>query len=199
MNTISDKELNLIAGSVASTSLEQYLALELLALRKEREAAVPVGEVIERPCCGTLNVGRMYKKVRGLRKMEEMPVGTKFYTAPPTQPVAVPECFVRFHQVIKDRHHGRMPEEVQKVFDECAAMIKQPASNSPVIPDGWKLVPVEPTENMVIQGFESEPDEFFSKDEDWEIYQDMSGCEQAAHRAKLCWAAMLAAAPGREG
>jgi len=62
----------------------------------------------------------------------------------------------------------------------------------------WKLVPIEPTEDMVIDGFESEPDEFFSKDEDWEAYQDMSGCEQAAHRAKLCWAAMLAAAPKQE-
>ena len=67
--------------------------------------------------------------------------------------------------------------------------------NSPVIPDGWKLVPIEPTENMIIDGFESEPDKTFSKPEVWEEYAAMSGCKQAAHRAKLCWAAMLAAAP----
>lgn len=42
-----------------------------------------VGEVIERPCCGEMNIGRTYKKVRGLRKMEEMPVGTKFYAVAP--------------------------------------------------------------------------------------------------------------------
>ncbi|MBT2371960.1 hypothetical protein [Pseudomonas fluorescens] len=59
----------------------------------------------------------------------------------------------------------------------------------------YKLVPVEPTETMVINGFESEPDEFFTDEEAWEQYQEMSGCQQAAHRAKLCWAAMLAAAP----
>ncbi|UNM17332.1 hypothetical protein K0P33_17260 [Pseudomonas sp. ArH3a] len=59
----------------------------------------------------------------------------------------------------------------------------------------WKLVPVEPTESMVINGFESEPDECFSDEEVWEQYQEMSGCQQAAFRAKLCWAAMLAAAP----
>ena len=41
MNTLSNEELNHVAGSCASTSLEQYLALELLALLKEREAAVP--------------------------------------------------------------------------------------------------------------------------------------------------------------
>jgi hypothetical protein len=59
----------------------------------------------------------------------------------------------------------------------------------------WKLVPVEPTENMVINGFESVPDEGFTDEEVWERYQDMSGCQQAAFRAKLCWAAMLANAP----
>ncbi|HGD3510696.1 hypothetical protein [Klebsiella aerogenes] len=67
--------------------------------------------------------------------------------------------------------------------------------NSPVIPDGYVMVPKEPTEKMVVEGFESWPDEFFSDAEVWEAYQEMSGCEQAAHRAKLCWAAMLAAAP----
>lgn len=65
----------------------------------------------------------------------------------------------------------------------------------PVIPDGYVIVPKEPTERMVIDGFESEPDETFSEPEVWEAYQKMSGCEQAAFRARLCWAAMIAAAP----
>lgn len=69
------------------------------------------------------------------------------------------------------------------------------AGNSPVIPDGYVMVPKEPTERMVIDGFESEPDEAFSEPEVWEAYQEMSGCEQAAYRARLCWAAMLAATP----
>lgn len=64
-----------------------------------------------------------------------------------------------------------------------------------VAPPGYVMVPKEPTERMVIDGFESEPDEPFSKPEVWEAYQNMSGCEQAAYRARLCWAAMLAAAP----
>ncbi|EQA6820305.1 hypothetical protein LEH37_02520 [Salmonella enterica] len=67
--------------------------------------------------------------------------------------------------------------------------------NSPVIQDGYVLVPVEPTEDMIIHGFESEPDESFSDADVWEAYESMSGCQQAAHRAKLCWAAMIAAAP----
>lgn len=64
--------------------------------------------------------------------------------------------------------------------------------------DGWKLVPIEPTEDMVINGFESKPDKSFTPDIDWEAYDAMSGCEQAAHRAKLCWAAMLASSPKLE-
>lgn len=75
------------------------------------------------------------------------------------------------------------------------ALLPELVGNSPVIPDGWKLVPIEPTENMIIEGFESEPDKTFSKPEVWEEYAEMSGCKQAAYRAKLCWAAMLAAAP----
>ncbi|SFW53671.1 hypothetical protein SAMN03159376_02048 [Pseudomonas sp. NFACC09-4] len=59
----------------------------------------------------------------------------------------------------------------------------------------WKLVPVEPTETMLINGFESVPNECFTDDEVWEQYQEMSGCQQAAFRAKLCWAAMINSAP----
>ncbi|VAE12554.1 hypothetical protein [Enterobacter hormaechei] len=68
------------------------------------------------------------------------------------------------------------------------------AGNSPVIPDGWVMVPIEPTEHMIVNGFESEPDESFSDEKEWEAYEAMSGCQQAAHRAKLCWAAMIVAA-----
>jgi len=64
---------------------------------------------------------------------------------------------------------------------------------------GWKLVPVEPTVDMVTHGFESEPDEFFSPGEDWDAYAEMTGCQKAAHRARLCYSAMLAAAPAALG
>lgn len=63
------------------------------------------------------------------------------------------------------------------------------------VPDGWKLVPIEPTEDMVIRGFESKPAQFWCTPEEWAEYEAMSGCQQAAHKARLCYAAMLAAAP----
>ena len=76
------------------------------------------------------------------------------------------------------------------------AALQSGNSAQPVtVPDGYVLVPVEPTEDMVINGFESEPDEHFSDSSAWEAYNAMSGCQQAAHRATLCWAAMIAAAP----
>lgn len=63
------------------------------------------------------------------------------------------------------------------------------------VPEGWKLVPIEPTISMLVSGFESEPDEFFSSPAEWAVYDAMSGCAQGHHRARLCWAAMLAASP----
>ncbi|MFV5926009.1 hypothetical protein ACLIKC_02810 [Klebsiella aerogenes] len=80
-------------------------------------------------------------------------------------------------------------------LDSSSKNAESRCGNSPVIPDGYVMVPKEPTEKMVIKGFESEPDEFLSAPEVWEEYQNMSGCQQAAHRARLCWAAMLAAIP----
>ncbi|HFE0978742.1 TPA: hypothetical protein ACF7E6_001957 [Klebsiella aerogenes] len=74
-------------------------------------------------------------------------------------------------------------------------IIVNKAENSPVIPDGYVMVPKEPTEDMIVAGFESAPDEDFSEPEVWEEYQNLSGCQQAAHRARLCWAAMLTAIP----
>lgn len=72
------------------------------------------------------------------------------------------------------------------------------AGNSPVIPDGYVLVPIVPTEDMIINGFESVPDPHFSDKKVWEEYEALSGCRQAARRAELCWAAMIKAAPQQE-
>ncbi|MDH6162397.1 hypothetical protein M2354_002052 [Leclercia adecarboxylata] len=90
------------------------------------------------------------------------------------------------------------PESQLVQMDKCLAEIaleRLTAPVEPVVPDGYVLVPAEPTEDMVIAGFEAELRGEFR---DPEAYEAMSGCEQAAHRAKLCWAAMIAAAPKQE-
>lgn len=99
---------------------------------------------------------------------------------------------------VADSWNGAIDAAILTIADWDALRQAQPAS-SPVIPYGWRLVPIEPTEEMVINGFESEPDESFSSDDEWEAYAAMSGCEQAAHRARLCYSAMLAVAPQPEG
>jgi len=72
------------------------------------------------------------------------------------------------------------------------------APPAPVVLDGYVLVPIIPTEDMIINGFEAELREEFRAPEALETYEKMSGCELAAHRTKLCWAAMIAAAPQQE-
>ncbi|MBK5144683.1 hypothetical protein I2494_13325 [Budviciaceae bacterium BWR-B9] len=78
----------------------------------------------------------------------------------------------------------------------CAGALK--VKRSVYNPDEWRLVPIEPTEDMIVDGFESVPHPLFGDRGEWEKYNGMSGCQQAAHRAKLCWQAMIAAAPALE-
>lgn len=65
-------------------------------------------------------------------------------------------------------------------------------------PPGYVMVPIVPTEDMVINGFESEPDPHFSDEKEWAEYKALSGCRKAARRAELCWAAMIKAVPKQE-
>lgn len=111
-------------------------------------------------------------------------------TAPPAS-VSVPE---------EMDGHGGVCCEVSYAdgWNACrAAMLQgaEPVTTAYKLPEGWVAVPVEPTEDMIVNGFESEPDESFSDEKEWGEYEAMSGCQQAAHRAKLCWAAMIATAP----
>ncbi|HCT9380144.1 TPA: hypothetical protein OUC51_002603 [Enterobacter hormaechei] len=129
------------------------------------------------------------------------------YTAPPA-PVSVPEwtneqCMeflsiaFRHAEIKGDFQLDDIRLGVKMVNGSRAAMLQgaEPVTTAYKLPDGWVLVPVEPTEDMIVHGFESEPDESFSDEKEWEAYDAMSGCQQAAHRAKLCWAAMISAAP----
>ncbi len=90
-------------------------------------------------------------------------------------------------------NRDRMIADAVKAILELLAL-----RSAQVVPDEWVAVPVEPTEDMVIAGFEAELREEFRDPDAWDAFEAMSGCEQAAHRAKWCWAAMIAAAPQKE-
>lgn len=121
------------------------------------------------------------------------------YTIPPA-PTVPDECPAEIRELMASYSDALFnDEDAHEIWNACrAALLKGTYGNSPVVPDGWVMVPIEPTENMIVEGFESEPDESFSDADVWEAYEAMSGCQQAAHRAKLCWSAMLAAAPKPE-
>ena len=110
------------------------------------------------------------------------------------------DAYSIFSSLLQGVENAETPTTMQTApaLDSSPKIAELPSGNSPAIPDGWVMVPVEPTEDMIVNGFESEPDESFSDEREWEAYDAMSGCQQAAHRAKLCWAAMIAAAPKPE-
>ncbi|EOW18736.1 MAG: hypothetical protein E7H67_19800 [Enterobacter asburiae] len=121
------------------------------------------------------------------------------YTTPPA-PTVPNECPAEIRELMASYSDALFDDEdAQVIWNACrAALLKGTYGNSPAVPDGWVMVPVEPTEDMIVNGFESEPNESFSDEKEWEAYEAMSGCQQAAHRAKLCWSAMLTAAPKPE-
>ena len=122
---------------------------------------------------------------------------TPLYTAPPA-PVSVPDAMEMDDDFDSSFEHGKAVGWNAYRAAMLQSFGNSEQLNSPVIPDGWVIVPVEPTEDMIVNGFESEPDESFSDEKEWKAYDAMSGCQQAAHRAKLCWAAMIEAAPKLE-
>ncbi|HFQ9323393.1 hypothetical protein [Escherichia coli] len=121
------------------------------------------------------------------------------YTTPPA-PTVPNECPAEIRELMASYSDALFDDEdAQVIWNACrAALLKGTYGTPPAVPDGWVMVPVEPTEDMIVNGFESEPNESFSDEKEWEAYEAMSGCQQAAHRAKLCWSAMLTAAPKPE-
>ncbi len=69
------------------------------------------------------------------------------YTAPPAQ-VSVP-TFEEWCERTGQKPVGWVRDAMKEAYDACrAAMLQGAAGNSPAIPDGYALVPVEPTVEM---------------------------------------------------
>ena len=130
---------------------------------------------------------------------EQRQVDVECYRAALAALTAEPVRYLnKFSGVCVSIEHQPNASEDEAVYLPLFTHPAPAADLAELVPDGWKLVPVEPTERMVIDGFESAPNKFFSSSEEWEAYEAMSGCQQAAYKARLCWAAMLAAAPDAE-
>ncbi|ECF7202031.1 hypothetical protein AHS65_26005 [Salmonella enterica subsp. enterica] len=206
MTTITKERIELFIKNPLENGLTRGEQMELARIALASLEVAPVGEVSEKRhglvMDGTVDLGgkSTYRIIKGEKAMKRLPLGTKFYIAPPV-PVVPPEKWVN-----PDINYAE-ENGFAEGWNACrAAMLQggQPVSNrdelsSPVIPDGYALVPIVTTEYMVINGFESEPDPHFSDEKVWAEYEALSGCRRAARRAELCWAAMIKAAPKQEG
>lgn len=179
--------------SPADSLLINNARIALASLEAEAVGEVVLGEFDDCGCHPDARVECI--AADGQAGWENFKDGTRLYTAP-TVPVSVPDAMEMDDDFDSAFEHGKAVG-----WNACrAAMLQgaEPVTTAYKLPVGWVAVPVEPTEDMIVNGFESEPDESFSDEKEWEAYDAMSGCQQAAHRAKLCWAAMIAAAPKLE-
>jgi hypothetical protein len=165
--------------------------------------AEPVGEVSEQSdglvMDGIVDLGgkSTHRIIKGASKMKRLPLGTKFYTAP--QPLTTSERseldnYRNAQQVVPDvmDDAGGVCCEVSYAdgWNACRAAMLQ-AGNSPVIPDGWVMVPVEPTEDMCNVSHIG-VDVYTGLARDDEYYSIGGVCAAKVYRA------MLAAAPQQE-
>ena len=187
-------------GANPGTNTLAALRIALASLEAE-----PVGEVSEQRdglvMDGMVDLGgaSTHRIIKGASKMKRLPLGTKFYTAPPA-PVSVNitrdqirDIFMRNGFTIKDGQTD-LKDYVYAAADELVSLLKTQAPvsvpdamemdddfdsafehgkavgwnayraamlqsfgnseqlNSPVIPDGWKLVPIDPTKDMLRAG-----------------------------------------------
>lgn len=111
------------------------------------------------------------------------------YDAPPAP--AVPEKCPEHVRSLMNIHADDLFDDAdaQEIWNACrAAMLAQPVSS------GYKLVPVEPTENMIIDGFESDAfmalADAVNEKNGWPY-----GCKESAECVEGIFKAMLSAAP----
>ncbi|MCK7179494.1 hypothetical protein [Enterobacter roggenkampii] len=91
------------------------------------------------------------------------------YAAPPT-PVSLP-TFEKWCELNEQKPVGWVRDAMKEAYDGCrAAMLHGADGNSPVIPDGWVIVPINSTEEMNQAAFEAagSPSDWYGFDELWE-------------------------------
>lgn len=200
VQAVADLKAGYTLGHADVAILNELARIALASLEAEAVGEVVLGEYDDCGCHPDERVACI--AADGQADWESFKDGTRLYTAPPA-PV-VPDA-ISTRQAIAQMENHEPCDSINVAYkfgwNACrAAMLQgaEPVTTANKLPDGWVAVPVEPTEDMIVNGFESEPDESFSDEKEWEAYEAMSGCQQAAHRAKLCWAAMIAAAPQQE-
>ncbi|HGK4754024.1 TPA: DUF551 domain-containing protein [Enterobacter cloacae] len=126
-----------VFGSIKTGEIVAMARIALASLEAE-----PVGEVSEQRdglvMDGTVDLGgaSTHRIIKGASKMKRLPLGTKFYTAPPA-PVSVPDAMEMDDDFDSAFEHGKAVG-----WNACRAAMLQSFGNSeqlnsPVIADGW--------------------------------------------------------------
>ncbi|MGS0047813.1 hypothetical protein [Escherichia coli] len=110
--------------------------------------AEAVGEVIEQQS-GMMMDGLVisekptYRNIKGIHKMKMMPLGTKFYTAPPA-PVALPSGYSDFEEIWSSSTHPLTQDDEMKdfawdIWNACRAAMLQGADGALTNEDTKKM------------------------------------------------------------
>ncbi|EPR9026430.1 hypothetical protein ACU9CR_003732 [Cronobacter dublinensis] len=137
MNTISNERLETIAKNALSEE-RRMMAAELLALRKEREKVEPVAYMI----------GGHYLMHANDPKVDNYSSAVPLYTAPPAQnDKPKSEMSQKAEQLLRDT--TALAEKLSAEADTTAQQFESLAGKAVGGSEGWKLVPLEPTKEMV--------------------------------------------------
>ncbi|EFG0142874.1 hypothetical protein BLY22_002508 [Escherichia coli] len=152
-----------IVGRVNSYEIMELARIALASLEAEAVPGLFIKCTEIEPCPGKVTITQATPMPDG--KYHESCF--KLYAAPPA-PVSVPdeaksrELFEKWCSVNIERnkwhpeHYAHLPAREQwGAWEACrAAMLQGADGNSPVIPDGWVVVPEEPTHEMLEAGDE---------------------------------------------
>lgn len=150
----------MLAGELEPLKERTWLIeLELARIALASLEAVPVGEVSEQRdglvMDGMVDLGgaSTHRIIKGASKMKRLPLGTKFYTAPPA-PVSVPDAMEMDDDFDSAFEHGKAVGWNAYRAAMLQSFGNSEQLNSPVIPDGWVMVPEDPTHEMLEAGDE---------------------------------------------
>ncbi|HDC4389191.1 TPA: hypothetical protein O8L60_000070 [Enterobacter cloacae] len=189
--TIADMEehRDLFPGDLDDNHENVLSALRIAMASLEAEA---VGEVVlgEYDDCGCHPDARVACiAADGQADWENFKDGTRLYTAPPV-PVSVPFDFLCMltgrAKYLRDKGEIKSPE----LLERAAAMLQgaEPVTTANKLPDGYVLVPVEPTAEMISSGIAAH----------FERNQIQVHDRPAPGPMECAYVAMLAAAPQQE-
>lgn len=179
LKTISEleEERDATPGTVNEDAAMALAAMKLALASLEAEPVAFIGQrMLEELTDGARSCGRVWPKFTNkLSDENRIPL----YTAPPA--LVVPdEMPDSVYDILCQACGDKAWMYGDTLWNACrAAMLQGAAGNSPAIPDGYALVPVEPTKEMIEAG--------------WSYYMTSK-----APGSSGVYSAMLAAAPQQE-